>query len=279
MVIHHSGARHQPPVSYLFVDAGNLNAVLREAGANYFNGNTPTINWSSLRANNSKVYYYDAIPVPNTDEDENAYAARTAPKRAEQSEISRQPRFHVRNGDVKRAKRKRGNEQKMVDVQLAVDAIRMAHLGLFSNATFVLGDLDFKPLIDALVEIGIHVTLYYPPRATASELIESADEAYPLTIDLLKSWLDGQFAQIAPQYGETLSGHDFVSPLGAESTFDDRFGRSYLWTDPSGNVHLEIENSPMNPMNRCAITGASEAAVLNYLKERFGAAPNIALRT
>lgn len=51
----------------------------------------------------------------------------------------------------------------MVDVHLAVDALLMASRGLFSAATLMTSDLDFRPLINALVEMGIDVTLQYRP--------------------------------------------------------------------------------------------------------------------
>jgi uncharacterized LabA/DUF88 family protein len=43
----------------------------------------------------------------------------------------------------------------MVDVQLAVDMMAFAHQGVFTKASLVTGDLDFKPLVDALVGMTV----------------------------------------------------------------------------------------------------------------------------
>jgi len=45
------------------------------------------------------------------------------------------------------------------------------------EATLLTGDLDFKPLVDALVYEGMFVTLWYPPATTAKELIAAADRS------------------------------------------------------------------------------------------------------
>ena len=50
-----------------------------------------------------------------------------------------------------------------------------------SYATLLLGDLDFQPLIAALVRFGVRVTVYYEAGAR-EELLEVADERHPLTL-------------------------------------------------------------------------------------------------
>jgi hypothetical protein len=43
------------------------------------------------------------------------------------------------------------------------------------KATLLTGDLDFKPLLDALILEGMYTTLWYDPRITSKELLYSAD--------------------------------------------------------------------------------------------------------
>jgi uncharacterized LabA/DUF88 family protein len=50
------------------------------------------------------------------------------------------------------------------------------------QATLLTGDNDFKPLIDALVQDGLFVTLMYPPDETSRELMQAADARTPWTI-------------------------------------------------------------------------------------------------
>jgi uncharacterized LabA/DUF88 family protein len=85
-----------------------------------------------MRARHRQVFYYDAIPVPRPNEDDTAHSLRVAPKRSELAGIERVAGYHVRTGEAHHRKR-RGNEQKMVDIQLAVDALLMASRGLFGS--------------------------------------------------------------------------------------------------------------------------------------------------
>jgi uncharacterized LabA/DUF88 family protein len=51
-----------------------------------------------------------------------------------------------------------------------------------NEATLLTGDLDFKPLIDALVQEGMFVTLWYPHGSTSKELIAAADRSQRFSI-------------------------------------------------------------------------------------------------
>jgi hypothetical protein len=78
------------------------------------------------------------------------------------------------------------------------------------KATLLSGDLDFKPLIDALVQEGMFVTLWYPPRETAKELIAAADSSVPLHIgDLHRSWV-GTVPFVMPRISNEGSRGDFA---------------------------------------------------------------------
>ena len=146
-----------------------------------------SLDWTRLRSQHRKVFYYDAILVRRPDEDDNTYSTRVAPKRLELEGIERAAGYHVRTGEAYR-RRGRGNEQKMVDVQLAVDALLMASRGLFGSCTLITGDLDFKPLVSALVEMGVNVELLYPKDETNEDLKAAADRAEAVTIDIVRDW-------------------------------------------------------------------------------------------
>jgi hypothetical protein len=246
-------------------------------GARYFGGTKPPIDWRRLGAGYHKVFYFDAIPVQVSGEDETTYAARVAPKRAELADIERQPGFHVRTGDARRRPR-RGNEQKMVDVQLAVGALLMASRGLFASCALLTGDLDFKPLVDALVDMGVDVLLLYPPEETNTDLIAAADSASPMYANQLVNWIDPEFIKGHPF--PTSSGEfqqpDEKVPIDALAVWQDqKYGRCYICTVADGSYVLRTERDQWNTAtHRLEIKHRDKALVLALAENAFGIVPS-----
>jgi uncharacterized LabA/DUF88 family protein len=132
------------------------------------------LNYATLASSFTKVFYYDALPVKEQNESEQAYELRIKPQEDLLNYIRSFDRYHVYEGDARRRQR-RGLEQKKVDVMIAVDMLTHSFRRNMHRATLLTGDLDFKPLVDALVQDGMFVTLWYPPNATSRELITAAD--------------------------------------------------------------------------------------------------------
>ncbi len=65
---------------------------------------------------------------------------------------------------------------------IAVDMLTHSFRRNMHEATLLTGDLDFKPLVDALVQEGTFVTLWYPPGETSKELIAAADRSERFSI-------------------------------------------------------------------------------------------------
>jgi hypothetical protein len=65
---------------------------------------------------------------------------------------------------------------------IAVEMLTHSFRRNMHEATLLTGDLDFKPLIDALVQEGMFVTLWYPPGTTSKELIAAADRSQRLSV-------------------------------------------------------------------------------------------------
>lgn len=254
------------PVSYLFVDGECLNCTLDKIGERYFGKARPLLDWTRVRSGHRKVYYYDAIPVQKPGEDDNTYSTRVAPKRLELAGIERQPGFHVRTGEAHH-RRRRGNEQKMVDVQLAVDALLMASRGLFSACTLLTGDLDFKPLVTALVEMGVDVQLLYPKDETSDDLKAAADRADALTIGACRSWFSDSFS--LPEAVFT-----FQSGVRSHSNklvrwHDDKYGDCYV-ANNSNVFELITERSPQKPnTHRLEMKSSNEATLRSYAEDNF----------
>jgi uncharacterized LabA/DUF88 family protein len=155
-------------IRYLFIDGGCLRFCLQRMSIIYTGGAALSVDYTKLTRNWSKVFYYDALPERKSNEDETAYRARTALQRELLDHLSSLDRFHVYEGDVRRSASRRGPEQKKIDVMIAIDMLMHSFRRNMHEATLLTGDLDFKPLIDALVQEGMFVTLWYPLGITST---------------------------------------------------------------------------------------------------------------
>lgn len=76
--------------------------------------------------------------------------------------------------------KRKGAARKQVDIALATEATRQAHLNTFDVAVFVTGDKDFIPLLRCLKDMGKGVVLLSPPTGLSRDLAQESDEHYPL---------------------------------------------------------------------------------------------------
>ncbi len=161
------------PTCYVFVDGQYVRSELRQAGGDdEFDPSKPArLVRNELLANRRfipvRVFYYDAMPdeaTPEERERQEAYFAR----------LRALPDTHVVLGEVRRGAKKR-REQKGVDVQLAVDSLRMAMARVTDAIGLVTGDADFAPLVRAIRETGVHVIVLAFPTSLAQSLADEAD--------------------------------------------------------------------------------------------------------
>jgi uncharacterized LabA/DUF88 family protein len=257
------------PESYVFIDGNCLEMTLKRVSERHFGGARVGVSYASLKAGHRKAYYYDAIPVREWEEPADDYEARTADKRAELSAIAREDGYHVRTGDAQ-ARKRRGREQKMVDVQLAVDMMAFAHQGVFTRATLITGDLDFKPLVDALVQMGIDVTLYYPVGETNADLIEAADRSVPIDIRYVENLLSNEFQKSfpIPQASFVYRGGKPNMPPFFE--WDDaKFGRVMLGRNSEGFELLSSE-AETTPQHALFVRFQQLTLARTYIEDMFG---------
>jgi len=185
-----------------------LRATVNKIGKRYFGQKDLELNYRKVRGAHEKVFYYDAIPAAKDGESDAQYRTRVEPRKKLHDKIASQERYHVYEGDSR--VRRKEIQQKKVDIMIAVDMLTHTVRGNMNQCTLIASDLDFKPLVDALVQEGMFVRLMYPPLDTAVELYSSADERIPLTIRSVYPWLENSLqAQMRPPSWSLESKVDF----------------------------------------------------------------------
>jgi len=106
------------------------------------------------------------------------------------SALKRLPRFEVRLGSLQKiwVDNKYTFKQKMVDVLLSIDLVRLSWSKQIQDAILVAGDHDFVPAVKAAKDTGVLVKLYYT-NPIHDELLDICDENIEIDKDLIDSSL------------------------------------------------------------------------------------------
>lgn len=175
-----------PEVRFLYIDVGCLRGYAKNVLRKYFDRDDYiSFSLQSLVNDYARAFYYDASPAKGASETEGEYQARLNDYRAAIDSALKVDRLHVYEGDLRNRSRKRGLEQKMVDVMLTVDMLRHTFHGDVTHATLLASDQDFAPLVEAVVNEGVVVTVLFPPGETSGDLIRAADIRRPLDLRAL----------------------------------------------------------------------------------------------
>lgn len=153
----------------------------------YWPDEKPEYDWDRIGAGFSKCFYYNAWPHQKSGQSDDHYAAVLQAHDDLIEQISASDNWHAYAGEA-RHRHRAGLEQKMVDVMIAVDMMRHTHKGNMARCTLLTSDLDFKPLLDALVQEGMHVTLWHGNNANRA-LKRAADNRQPLNSMSLRNIL------------------------------------------------------------------------------------------
>jgi len=170
-----------------------LLSSIHNLSAKYFNMQAFEIDFSKMKGGYTKVFYYDALPIREREELEEVHKERIREKTEFLDRVAAVDGVHVYEGDA-RKRRRRGLEQKKVDVMLTVDLLTHTFRKNMHRATLLTGDNDFKPLVDTVVQDGMYITLWYPPDETSRELIHSADASKKLSMNYLKKLMTEESA-------------------------------------------------------------------------------------
>jgi uncharacterized LabA/DUF88 family protein len=191
MQIFGGGYRGPQEIKYLFIDGGCLRQMAEDAGSRYPGFDFACLDFAKFVSDYTKTFYYDSLPPRKSNEDEASFSARIAAREALFDKLRAIRGVHVYEGDTRR--RRKTVEQKKVDVMIAVDMLTHSFRRNMHQAALLTADLDFKPLVDALVQDGMHVTLWYPRGKPNRELVYAADARHPLTFRNLHGWSTDEF--------------------------------------------------------------------------------------
>jgi uncharacterized LabA/DUF88 family protein len=176
-----------PNRTYLFIDGEYLRQRHREAMREFF-GVDGDLEVSALmhQAQASRAYFYDSLDdAPRPGETGEACQARIAPLEQFFASVRALSGFHVQLGTVSQGKRR---QQKEVDILLAVDMLTHGFDRNMEKAVLVAGDLDFRPIVEALVRRGVFVEVWYHRSSIAQDLPGAADFGHEIRLRQFHSW-------------------------------------------------------------------------------------------
>lgn len=193
MSLHRHSHIEREKISYLFIDGGCLDSVLETFSKELLSNQKIEIDYPKLARGYQKVFYYDCLPAKTKNENNLDYENRIKPKIVFFNKLKSLNKFHVYEGTARFRDKRRGQEQKQVDIMIAVDMLTHSFRRNMHEATLITGDLDFKPLIDALVQDGMYVSLWYPKGRVNCELVDAADSRLPLRFSTIEGWFTDEF--------------------------------------------------------------------------------------
>lgn len=171
----------------VFIDGGYLSRVLKSEGS-------PRVDYLKLSEQlcdgfmRLRTYYYTCMPFqssPVTKEESERYA------RADRfvSNLKALPRFEIRLGRLQKLQNGNGGytfSQKGVDVNLAVDLVKMSWDKQIQKAVVIASDSDFVYAVQAAKDAGVLTQLVYSPNAPMNASLRDVfDERFLLSRNIL----------------------------------------------------------------------------------------------
>lgn len=193
--------------TYLFIDAGYARAAIRSLLERVDIEVPERYSWVRLGSPPqtpsmvvNRIFYYDAPPARKPNEDQEAYELRHSAYFQEIAELCRVDSFFCRTGYIRgHGKRAR---QKAVDIQIAVDMMSHAARGNLTEAVLLSGDLDFEPLVSALVSLGTRVTVWAELSSASEDLLAAADRQRSFTLEDAVRLLPDDLSKYYRLYGK-----------------------------------------------------------------------------
>lgn len=231
-------------VEYFFIDGEQLRQTAIEVGNDWL-GKPFEIDYAKLQGNHLKVFYYDCLPAKRGNEPADKHEQKRAEKHAFFDRLRALQGWHVSEGLARHRKKER-QEQKEVDILIAVDMLTHTHRRNMHRLTFLSGDQDFAPLLEAVVREGMYVQLLYPEGHTSRDLMHFADVARPMDVDFFWGIAPDAFQRATgfPAHGHEFDGTPRRAELVEEGFLDGR-AHARAWRSEEGLfvVKATVQNS------------------------------------
>jgi|GEM_PF-2669507 len=189
---------------YLFIDGGYFDKILNKIGSEFWDTENVEIDYSKVGSSYNKVFYYNCLPGKRNGESDNDFQKRIQTREDFYNDLKLLNNYHVFEGVT--FGRKNKIRQKAVDIMIAVDMLRHSYRKNMDKATLLTGDLDFKPLLDALVLEGMHTSILYSKESISTELLYSADSNKRIKIRDIFDWIqdDKKYKYSMPVFHQSL---------------------------------------------------------------------------
>jgi len=173
----------------VFIDNGYLSKILKK----YFK--EPNIDYSVFSDNicgeceRLRTYVYDCMPYqsnPPTPDERTRYSK----KNRFLNSLEKSPRVEVKLGKLQKiwVDGKYKFKQKMVDVLLSVDLVKLSWSKQIQDAIIVAGDRDYVPALKASKDAGVLTKIYYK-QPVHDEILSICDECIEIDQDLINKSL------------------------------------------------------------------------------------------
>lgn len=183
-------------VSYLFIDGAYLRGLIEFYGKECYSDPQIPLDYGKLAQGFTKVFYYDCLAPKKSEESDDDYAVRIVLQENHFKKLRSLRGWHVVEGIVKRTGKRA--QQKEVDILIAVDMLTHTYRRNMHRVTFIAGDQDFRPLVDAVVREGMFIELWYGKISASSDLIFAADAHMILNPYWIHSVLNQQYQELHP---------------------------------------------------------------------------------
>ncbi len=181
---------------YLFIDGAFFEGICQRIGARI----EPEfqlferLDSQKLLSSYSRAFYYNSLPDRSMSLSSEEHDERVKNKQSLFNRLNMIPKLRVHTGES-RYRKKRGVEQKGIDVLLAIEVYQHAIQGNMDIATIITSDLDFYPLFEALVQTRVRTELFYDPDGVNIDLVHAADTAYAINASVFLRWMDNEFCK------------------------------------------------------------------------------------
>jgi len=250
---------------YLFIDGAFLRLLDEEFSKLISDGeeeSSANMDVEKVARGYDRIFYYDALPTKKENETDEQFDQKILEIEEKHNCLRLIPNLHVRNG-VAKFRRKRGMEQKGVDILLAIEVYKNAMMGNMDEAIIITSDLDFYPIFEALVETRVKASLIYDAGRTSDDLIRSADQSSIIDWWKYFQWTYDDFYKKYKFNDSDHSDSPFVSEeLDLIKQGELLGGPFYLYEDAKNNQYVGFSK-----VKNYSVSSKSKYVLLGRLKQ------------